>query len=237
MDNETNIEPVKNKINRNPSNEEIMNNVHLVIQLMSKGFTDVLDIKNALAETGIFWSRNKVLGYIRAANAWIDKSAADIKAYVDQRHILVKKSEAVEQTLWTEMEKLSRTRNETVRKLNSGLQPAQLNWEETQIADLDIEKFHNILIKGFQIILKAQERQSELYGYKNDKTILIKRDKGQKLQYEDSFNEDLIKKYRNLNENDMEGVIDEEIIEETQEDQEAEDKFIDNLGDIIHDDE
>jgi hypothetical protein len=204
------------QISKNPALEKVMEDVYIVMELMSQGYTDPIDVYKKLRADGYTWGRNKVYKYVMVASQWLDKMSNETKKAVDQRHVLVRQAERQQQTLNTEQTKAIAIRAQAMAKLNNGVAIEQLSQEEQQWAAVEPQKFLDTLTKMSAVILKAQERESELYGYRSDRTILIQHDRGVKLKYEDEMNEEYLKKFRNV---DYEEVIDNDIIDGAESDE------------------
>lgn len=193
-----------------PSVEEVAKNIKIVRDEMKKGITSPLDIYHSLKEQGYGWDRNKVIRYFKAALITIEEEGEQ-KKLLDQRHVLLLQSENVEQMQYREILKLIENRDSGLAKLARGTSVEDLPWEEQQAVTLEPNKYHSTISKAMLVALKAQERRSELYGYKQDKTIILKQEQSEDLKYMDDYNKDLVKRYRNLY--DTHDIIDVEVVE------------------------
>jgi hypothetical protein len=223
----SNLVPIPTQISKNPALEQVAEDLYRVMELMSQGYTDPLDVYKKLHEDGFKWGRNKVYKYVMVASQWLVKIGNETKKAVDQRHVLVKQAEHQQQTLNAEKLHAINTRTEALKKLEQGVPIEKLTHEEQQWAAVEPNKFLDTLTKMSAVILKAQERESELYGYRSDRTILIQHDRGVKLKYEDELNENYLKKFRNV---DYEEVADDGITDASNMDENQEvDSFMDAL--------
>lgn len=204
--------------------EQALDDLAIVMDIMVEGHTDPMTVRMELRKLGYDWSLNKVYRSIKIANSYIDKIAKDTKKIADQRFMLINKAEAVEAKSHHTIKDMWCVRKSAEDKLDKGAL-SELTTAEIDMLDVSRSKIYELETKIMSNILKAQERQSELYGFKHEKELLIKQSTNVTVKYEDSFNQELINKYRTMNvdaEAKTEEIIDAEYSEASVIEQEGE---------------
>jgi hypothetical protein len=183
-------------VKRTPNLEETAENINLIIEEISHGNNSIIEIQNGLKLKDVVWDYNKVKRYHSAALKVLDREKT-LKQAIDQRHILLKRTEGLAASEWNTIDYLMKTRNNALSQINNGVDFDNLNFEQKEVLTMPLDRFFGTLTKCKQLILQSVNSQSELLGFKQDKTILIQHQKSEKLQYMDELNDNLLKKYRN----------------------------------------
>jgi len=228
-------------VSRNPSIEETSKNIRLIVDAISHGCSSIIEIQKNLESKNIKWDYNKVKRYYKAALELTSKEAT-MKESVDQRQILLSRAEAVASSEWATIEYLLGTRAEGIKRLKEGAIYDSLPFEQKEVLALPIDKFFGVVSKCKQVVLQSIGSQSELHGFKQDKTILVQHQKSGQLKYMDSLNKNLREKFRNnfdVNQEGYEAEIDSNTDINSEENQEIDITFFESgiLDELILEEE
>lgn len=189
--------------NNNPSLAETNENINLVMDQIRRGYTNPSQIQKILKAEGYNWSYNKVQRHYELAQENLMRDI-DVKKRIDQRHILIGQADIVIQRETRTIEEIIDLRKSASDKIELAKMLEQddiyagLTFLEKQIIALPENKYREIINKSDTTILKAIEKQAELYGFRQDKTLILQNIKAETLEYLDTTNKGLVKKYRNI---------------------------------------
>lgn len=169
--------------------------IMLVAKLICQGNTKPSKLLEALESKGMNWSWNKIKRYMSDAYTLLNTEKG-IKSMMDQRHVLISGVEEVVSSAWEEIEEKKRKRGQAYALVQNGTPVESLPSDLKDVYSLSEDRFSAMIDKKKEIILKAIKEQSDLYGYSQDKRVLIQHEKSDKVKYLDDINRGAISEYR-----------------------------------------